>query len=57
MFRHGGKPAHSGFSWAILLSDEHDFVDVTPAPVFTRFQGLYDGVACLVEMLGGVFIL
>jgi hypothetical protein len=36
---------------------DHEFVDVTPAPVFAGFEGTHDGMLCLSEVLGGVTIL
>jgi hypothetical protein len=36
---------------------EHQFIHITPAPVFSRFKGLDDGVARGVKMLGGVLVL
>jgi hypothetical protein len=31
-------------------------VDVTPAPIFTRFERSHDGVFCFFEVLGGVLV-
>src|SRR5260370_20187491 len=36
---------------------EHELVDVTPTPVFTRLEGLDNGVVGRVKMLGGMLIL
>jgi hypothetical protein len=36
---------------------EYYLVDVTPTPVFTRLEGLDNGVVGRVKMLGGVLIL
>jgi hypothetical protein len=35
---------------------EHDLVDVAPAPVFTRLEGLDNGMAGRMEMAGSVFV-
>ena len=40
--------------WAGPL--EHDLVDVTPAPVFTRLEGLDNRVVGRVEMLGRMLV-
>jgi len=34
-----------------LFEFEHGFVNVAPAPAFTRFDGLHNRVACGMEML------
>ncbi len=39
-----------------FVLDEHNFVDITPAPVFPWLQRLDDWVTCLKEVLGGVLI-
>ena len=43
-----------GPAWKRL---NHYLVDVTPSPVFTRFNGPHDGVLRLVKVLGGVPVL
>lgn len=42
---------------ASLRQFEHHLIKITPAPVFTRLKGAYNGVAGGVEMRGGVLIL
>jgi hypothetical protein len=36
---------------------EHELIDITPAPVLTRLEGLDNRVVGRVEMLGGVLVL
>ena len=36
---------------------EHYFIDVAPEPVFSRLDGLHNGVLRGVKMLGGMFVL
>jgi hypothetical protein len=35
---------------------DHYIVDVTPAPIFARFERSHDGVFCFFEVLGGVLV-
>ena len=44
--------AHS--SAKITKSDKR-LVDVAPTPIFSRFKRLYNGMICMVEVLGSVF--
>ena len=37
-------------------SFEHQFVYVAPAPIFSGFEGLNDGVLAVMKMLGGVLV-
>ena len=58
MVFHASVKGRDGETVAVpILLVLHDLVDVTPAPVLTRLEGLNDRVVGRVEMPGGVLIL
>lgn len=42
---------------SLSVGDEHKQVNVAPAPVLARLEGLHDGVLGRVEVLGGMLVL
>jgi hypothetical protein len=39
------------------LEIEFDLIDVAPAPIFSRLEGLDDGMVAGMKMLGGMLVL